>query len=88
SRKFVLKKIESINEKEKNISIKGIIREIDLDKLTFYLRDINYEGREQIKCSMINDKIENLGEYLNSYVKVVGILENNVIKVKYIEEGN
>lgn len=88
SRKFVLTKIKSINEKEKNISIKGIIREIDLDKLTFYLRDINYEGREQIKCSMINDKIENLGEYLNSYVKVVGILENNVIKVKYIEEGN
>lgn len=85
SRKFVLKKIENFNEKEKNISIKGIIREIDLDKMTFYLRDINYERREQIKCSVLNDQIEDLGKYLNSYVKVIGTLENNVIKVKYID---
>ncbi|MCE9656685.1 hypothetical protein LPC13_15575 [Clostridium celatum] len=88
SRRFVLNKIESINEKEKNISINGIIREIDLDKMRFYLREIDCEGREQIKCLVSNDEIENLGEYLNSRVKVIGILENNLVKVKYIEKYN
>lgn len=88
SRRFILGKIENINKKEKNVSIEGIIRELDLDKLTFCLRDINYAGKEQIKCSVPKEETEDLGIYLNSYVKVTGILEGNLLKVKYIDKIN
>lgn len=86
SRKFILKKIDGINEKEKNIIVTGIIRELDLDKLTFCLRDIDIQGKNQIKCDVSKEQVNDLGEYLNSYVKVTGVLDGNTVKVKYISK--
>lgn len=87
SKKNILKKISDINLEEKNISITGVIREVDLDKLTFLLREVETsEKTNQIKCFIVNDEIENLGEYLNSKVKVAGVLDGNKIVVKYIDK--
>ena len=85
SKKTILKKIQDINLEEKNISVKGVIREVDLDKLTFLLREVEtIEKGKQIKCCIVNSELEDLGEYLNSRVEVTGVLDGNVIIVKYI----
>ena len=80
--------IKILNRDENNIkkvAIKGCIRELDLDKLTFMLRNVEEYHKSEVKCKITTDKIEDLKEYLNTKVIINGIEKDNSIVVKFIE---
>ncbi|GAA0083107.1 hypothetical protein EXM36_02775 [Clostridium botulinum] len=85
TKKKIKTKIEEDNDKEEIISIKGCIRGLDLDKLTFILRDSDINTND-IKCKLTDEIVTDMKEYLDSRVIVKGVKNTSeIIKVKYIE---
>ncbi|PRR70938.1 hypothetical protein [Clostridium thermopalmarium] len=72
------------------IEVKGKIREVDLDNLSFTLRDIqenDYNIPNQMKCIMTEAVAEQLKDYLDSYAIIKGIRKesSNTINVKLVD---
>lgn len=72
---------------EKRVILEGRIREVDLDKRRFILRDIKKSHLTQITCIMSEAVAEQPKDYLDSNVIVTGIQKEdaNSIDVKLIE---
>lgn len=60
------------------IQITGVIREIDLDKKSFILRDVNIEGLKEVHCKY-NEQINSVK--LNTKVLVTGIEKSRRTKI-------
>ncbi|MFL0198870.1 hypothetical protein ACJDU8_25460 [Clostridium sp. WILCCON 0269] len=76
-----------VDVNEEKVILKGRIREVDLDKRTFILRDIEDNDFTQIICNMSKAVAEQPKDYLDSNVMVTGIKKEgtNSIDVKLIE---
>ena len=82
-------RIKKLSKEEVSVEYIGLIREVDLDKLTFVLRNIeNNNDNNEVKCSFDNEFLEDIKNYLDSKVYVIGIKKNKFVKVKYIDKIN
>lgn len=72
---------------EEKVMLEGRIREVDLDKRSFILRDIKDSDFTEITCNMSEAVAEQPRDYLDSSVMVTGTKKegNNYIDVKLIE---
>ena len=81
--KDTIRKIES---KENLLEYRGCIRELDLDKLTFSLRNINDKEVKQLKCQLNEEIIEDIKNYFDTEVIVTGVKKGQYLFVKYMEK--
>lgn len=72
---------------EEKVTLEGRIREVDLDRESFILRDIKNSDFNQITCNMSKAVAEQPKDYLDSSVMITGFKKegNNSIDVKLIE---
>lgn len=74
TREYISNYLYNDQQEEKVIEIKGTIREIDLDKKSFILRDImNLHDVKEVRCKMVNSLKEDVFPILNSKVIISGI---------------
>lgn len=85
SRKIVKDKISKITHVNQLVNYKGCIRELDLDRLTFVLRNIENSNIKQIRCTVNEENIDDIKNYLDVNVSVTGTKNGTVMIVKYIE---
>lgn len=83
-RKKLKRVINNINSIETVSKFEGNIRELDLDKRTFCLRNMKGNTKE-IKCKLAEENAGDINKYLDSKVSVVGIEKGSIVEVKYIE---
>lgn len=85
SKDVIINAIKRIESEEKLLKYKGCIRELDLDKLTFLLRNIDDSGIKQLKCQITEENIDDIKTYFDSDVIVTGVKRGNLFYIKYIE---
>lgn len=86
SKEKIIDTINNSNNNLKMISMKGCIRELDLDRWTFELRNIEGDSKFDQKCKINSEIVDDLKEYLDSVVAINGYKYGNILKVKYIEQ--
>jgi len=81
-----IKEIINLKENESELTVEGVIREIDLDVGKCILRQ-RPDGLEDLKCKFYSDIMEQMKEALDYKVRIVGYLKNNKapIYIKIIE---
>lgn len=84
SREIVFNAIDKIEKKEQIVKLEGNIRELDLDKHTFILRNIQGYNLNQVKC-ILSDDDGDINSYFGSRVSIAGVFSGNILKVKYIK---
>jgi hypothetical protein len=84
-RQKIIDTLNKNNEELELVSIKGCVRELDLDKLTFLLRNVTGFNQTEVKCKLNDDIVEDIKEYFDSTVSINGYKKDNLIFVKYIE---
>ena len=72
-------------KKDEIVSIKGVVRGMDLDKRTLALRDVQNYDKKEINCKLSDDIGNDLKEYLDATVSIKGVKKESYINVKYIE---
>ncbi|GEM_PF-6446298 len=85
TKKKAIEKIGKTNNENEITSVIGSIREIDLDKFTFVVRNIENSDRQELRCKITSEVIEDIRCYLDSKVSINGFLKDNVLDVKFIE---
>jgi hypothetical protein len=91
ARSFIIDSIVNKNDSETIHSFEGRIREIDLDKNSFRLRDIRSEEPiNEVICAMDEELLEDVKELLDEFAIVKGIMledgkNHKKIKVRYVE---
>lgn len=83
----IIDTLNKSNEEVQMVSIKGCVRELDLDRYTFLLRNISDSSIREVKCKISDDIVEDIKEYFDSTVAVTGYKKDkeNMVTVKYIE---
>lgn len=84
-REKIVNKIMDFQIKDEIVSIKGIVRGMDLDKRTLALRDVQNYDKKEINCKLSDDIGNDLKEYLDATVSIKGVKKESYINVKYIE---
>lgn len=85
SRNKIKEKLNTNTNEEQIAEYRGCIRELDLDRQTFLLRNIEGKEVKQIKCILNENIADDIKNYLDTNVLIVGTVKNNVMQVKYIE---
>ena len=88
SRKNVKEKLITLEKEseDEQFECRGRVRELDLDKLTFVVRDLEDSSIKEIKCYLDDNIVDDIRSYLDSDVLVSGIVKNGKKYAKLLEE--
>lgn len=78
--------IKKIEREEELLEYRGRIRELDLDNLTFSLRNLANKEERQLKCQLNEEIIADIKNYFDNEVIITGVKKGKYLLVKYMEK--